>query len=267
MGDWGLTVIETWLDLPWAGVFAVLIAGYGLTTAAVGWLSFGRALGPRVQRLDGVVAPFFGAVALLFALLTGFLASDIADRNRQATRAVQTEAGELRNVFTLSVAAAADMRDIRAALAAYVKAVVSDEWPAMEHGEAAASASAAYDALLREVSEPTIATQAGVAVHAALLNAAVHVGTARSERLALASDNTSALKWTMVLLLGVMTQISIGIVHLQKPRAQTAALVVFTLAAVLALGLIALQEHPFAGDVRVAPSALQELTKLNGPNG
>lgn len=267
MGKPGLDLIETWLDLPSLGVFAVLIAGYGLTAVLIGWFAFGRVLGPRVQRLDGVVAPFFGAVAILFALLTGFLAGDIADRNRQATRAVQSEAGELRNVFTLSVAAASDMRDIRAALAAYVKAVVTDEWPAMEYGEAAASANATYDTLLREVSEPTIATQAGAAVHAALLNAAVHVGTARSERLALASDNTSVLKWTMVLLLGVMTQIAIGIVHLQKPRAQMAALSVFSVAAVLALGLIALQEHPFAGDVRLGPAALQELTKLNGPNG
>jgi hypothetical protein len=64
---------------------------------------------------------------------------------------VQTEVGELRNIFTLSVAAVSDMRAIRSAWTDYINAIVKDEWPAMEHGEDADSASAAYDALLREV--------------------------------------------------------------------------------------------------------------------
>ena len=69
-----------------------------------------------------MVAPFFGAVGVLFALLTGFLASDIGDRNRQAARAVQAEVGELRNVYTLSVASATDMRGDPRGWDRYVKA-------------------------------------------------------------------------------------------------------------------------------------------------
>ncbi|MFN3659292.1 MAG: DUF4239 domain-containing protein [Pseudolabrys sp.] len=252
-------MIESWLDLPAAGMFAVLIALYGGAAAAVAWLAFGPAAGAR---LDGVVPPYFGALAILFALLTSFLAGDIGDRNRQAARAVQTEAGELRNVFTLSVASASDMREIRAAWAGYVKAVVADDWPAMEQGAQGASASAAYDALLREVSDPRIATAAGAAVHAALLNAAVRAGTARTDRLALAADRTNDLKWAVVLILGVLTQAAIGLVHLQKRVPHVAALVLFSAAAVIALGLIGLQEHPFAGAVRIAPAPLQDLLKL-----
>ena len=255
-------MIETWLDWPAAGIFAALVALYGLSAAAIAWLSYGATAGPSARRLDGVVAPYFGAVGILFALLTSFLAGDIGDRNRQAARAVQAESGELRNVFTLSVASASDMRAIRAAWADYVKAVIDDDWKAMERGEQAASVNAAYDALLREVSDPKIATEAGAAVHEALLNAAVRVGTARSDRLALASDRTNELKWMMVLILGVMTQVAIGLVHLQKRDAQIAALVVFSIAAVVTLGLIAMQERPFAGTVSVAPAPLQELLKL-----
>jgi hypothetical protein len=56
-------------------------------------------------------------------------------------------------------------------------------------------------------------------------------------------------------------------VHLQKRNAHVAALGVFSVAAVLTLGLIALQEHPFAGDVRLSPAPLQDLLKkMNGPN-
>jgi ABC-type multidrug transport system fused ATPase/permease subunit len=259
-------LIEAWLDLPITGVFGGLILLYGVTGGIVAWLAWGWPFGERVRRLEGVVAPFFGAVGILFALLTGFLANDIGDRNRQAARAVQAEVAELRNVFTLSVASASDMRAIREDWAAYIKAASGEEWTAMLMGTSAPSVNAAYDELLREVSDPKVATESGAAVHSALLNAAVRVGTARSERLALASDNTSVLKWAIVLILGVMTQIAIGVVHLTKRNAHMAALVVFSVAAVCTLGLIALQEHPFAGDVRLSPAPLQELLKLQGPN-
>jgi hypothetical protein len=258
-------MIEAWLDLPSVGVFGVLALLYLCTGALIAAAAFGAVLGPRMKLIDGVVAPFFGAIAVLFALLTGFLANDIGDRNRQATRAVQAEAAELRNVFTLSVASASDMRAIRDDWTAYIKAATGDEWSAMTVGMSAPSVNTAYDNLLREVSHPKIADEAGAAVHAALLNAAVRVGTARSERLALASDNTSELKWAIVLILGVMTQIAIGMVHLQKRNAHVAALTVFSVAAVCTLGLIALQEHPFAGSVRLSPAPLQELLKLQSP--
>jgi hypothetical protein len=260
-------VIESWIDLPAPAVFAVLTALYAATGAAIVWAAFGRPLHASVRRFDGVVAPFFNAVAILFALMAGFLASDIADRNRQASRAVQTEAAELRNIFTLSVASQPDMAAIRADWTDSVTAVGRDEWPAMADGDSAPSADKAFDALLRELSEPAMAANAGPAVSAALINAAMRVSSARSERLSLASDSTSELKWSIVLILGIMTQVAIGAVHLQKRNAQVAALVVFSVAAVVALGLVALQEHPFSGAVRVGPEPLIDLLKLQGPNG
>src|ERR1700756_2317896 len=183
-------VIEAWLNLPAAGIFAVLTALYTVTGAVIVWLTFGPPLGPRVRKLDGVVAPFFGSVGILFALLTGFLAGDIADRNRQASRTVQAEIAELGNVYTLSIASASDMREIRAAWGHYLNAVLRDEWPAMTDGASAPSAGAAYDDLLRKVSDPKIAALSGAPGQTALLTATVRVGTARSERLALASDTT-----------------------------------------------------------------------------
>lgn len=260
-------MIEAWLELPAIGVFAALTVVYATVAIAIVWLCFGQPLGPAMRRFDGVVAPFFGAVSVLFALLTGFLASDVGDRNRQAARAVQAEVGELRNVYTLSVASATDMQAIRTAWTAYIKTAIADDWPAMENGSAAASVNTAYEELLRQVSDPTIATEAGAAVHNALINATVRAGTARSDRLALAADRTSDIKWQLVLLLGIMTQIAVAVVHLQKRNAQIAALAVFSVAMVMALGLIAMQERPFAGDVRIGAWPLQELLKQHAGNG
>ena len=257
-------MIESWLDAPVIVIFAALLVLYGATAGIIFFVSHG----PRdtgVHRFEGIVSPFFDAVAVLFALMAGFLASDIAERNRQATVAVQLEVAELRNVFTLSVASSTDMSAIRTAWTDYVKAVAHDEWSAMAHRESAPSADRAFDALLREVSAPAIGRDAGNAVHAGILNSTLRVSQARSDRLSLDSDKTSTLKWSVVLILGVMTQIAIGAVHLQKRNAQIAALTIFSIATVVALGLIALQEHPFSGDVRVSAEPYVELLKLRGP--
>jgi Protein of unknown function (DUF4239) len=256
-------MIRAWLDLSTPGMFAVLCALYFGIALLLTLAVFFSPLKRPLQSLTGVVAPFFGSVAVLFALLTGFLANDVSDRSRQSVRAVLSEAGELHNLYTLSVASASDMPTIRDKWKAYVSSVVSQEWPAMAHGNLSPSTYAAYDELLKEVSNPAIAKESGQAVHAALLNTAVRVGTARSDRLALSLDLTNDLKWIVVIVLGVFTQIAIALVHLDRVRAFIAALVVFSSAAIVALGIIALQEYPFYGPLQISSGPIAAQLSLS----
>lgn len=256
-------MIRAWLDLPPAGIFAVLVVLYFGMTLLLAAATFCRPLNKSVQSLNGVVAPFFNGVAILFALLTGFLANDIAVRGRQAYSAVHAEAGELRNVHTLSVASASDMRTIRAALKTYVNSVVTEEWPAMDEMRSSPATAAAYDNLLHEVSMPSIAKDSGQAVHSALLTATVRAGTARNDRLALSGDHTNDLKWLVVIVLGLLTQMGIALAHLEKPRAFLVSLSVFASAAIVALGIIALQEYPFDGTFQISPEPIKALQALS----
>jgi hypothetical protein len=255
-------MIRTWLDLSAPGIFAVLCVLYFGVALLLTVVVFHSPLTGFMRSLNGIVAPFFGSVAVLFALLTGFLAADVSDRSRQAVRAIQAEAGELRNVYMLSVASAPDMSPIRTRWKTYVDLVVSQEWPAMAQGHLSPQTYAAYDDLLKEVSNPAIGKSAGQAVSTALLGAAVRVGTARSERLALSSDATSDLKWVVVIVLGIFTQIAIALVHLERQRAFVATLVVFSSAAIVALGIIALQEYPFYGPLQISPGPIAALRSL-----
>jgi hypothetical protein len=255
-------MIRYWLDLPTLGVFLSLIVLYFGVALLLASLVFLSPLRRHLHRLNGVVAPFFGAVAILFALLAGFLGNDISDRNREAFRTVQAEAGALRNIYTLSVASASDMRAIRAALKVYANSVAADEWPAMAELRPSAKTESAYDNLLREISEPSIARDSGAAVHAALLGSALKVGAARSERLALASDHTNDLKWLVVIVLALLTQIAIAVVHLERPGAFIASLAIFSCAVVVVLGVLALQEYPFDGAFQVTSAPIGALNSL-----
>ncbi len=256
-------MIRAWLDMPPAGIFVTLAVLYFGMAAILAGVAFASPARRPIQMLHGVVAPFFNAVAILFALLTGFLANDIGDRSRMANRTVHSEAGELRNIHTLSVAAASDMKTIRVALKTYAASIVAEEWPAMHDFKSAPGTATAYDNLLREVSQPGLSRASGQAVHSALLNATVHAGTLRNARLAVAGDLTNDLKWLVVIVLGLFTQVAIGLVHLERPRAFVAALVVFSSAVVITLGIIALQEYPFSGTFRVSPLPIENIQKLS----
>ena len=258
-------MIDAWLRLPAFWLFTVLVAAYAFTGILWSWVSFWSPLSLRVRTLNGVVAPFFGSVGILFSLLTGFLANDITEHQRLAWRAVHKEASAISSVFSLSVASASDMAEIRAALQAYAEAVVTDEWPKLARDQHSAITDAAMSELLRRVSDSAISREAGQALHNNLLRAALDIRDARGDRLSLASDQTDRLNWATVLLLGLFTQLAIALVHLERPNAQAAALFVFSLAAVVALGLIALQDHPFKGTIRISPAPLQRAVSLIVP--
>ena len=254
-------MISAWLDLPTVALFAVLILFYGSITALIVWLTAVSPLRAWIQSLSGVVAPFFAASSVLFALLTGFLASDVGDRNRQAWQSVNRESTAALTAYTLSIASTSDMTAIRTALRDYLQSVVKDEWRSMADNGASPKTDVAFAALLRQVSDPAIATSAGQSVHNALLGAVVRIGEARSVRLSLSSDRTNDVKWMLVLILGVITQVSLAVVHLERTRAQLTAIVLFSIAATVALGLIALQEQPFDGPLRIYPEPIETALK------
>lgn len=256
-------MINLWLELPPYGIFATLALLYFGLAGLLCWLTYKSRLSSRIRSLSGLVAPFFSAVAVLFALLTGFLAIDVGERNKRAHTNVQTEAGALRNLHTLSVASAPDMQAIRTAIKDYATSVTTDDWQAMSHESQSRKTDHAYDALLREVSNPNITRDAGQPVHEAMLSATVEAGKARNARLSISTDRTNHLKWLSVLILGLITQIAIALVHLgQTGRAFMTGQIVFASAAIVALGIIALQETPFDGAFRVTPLAIEKLQAL-----
>jgi hypothetical protein len=65
-----------------------------------------------------------------------------------------------------------------------------------------------------------------------------------------------------VLILAFLTQVSLAVVHLDRARAQLAALVIFSVAAATALGLVAMRERPFAGALRISLAPPEEVLRI-----
>jgi hypothetical protein len=232
-------ILGFWLDLPVWLVFALLAAyvfGVCGVISLVTNLSWTR---PWIGKLSIGIAPtYIGVLAVLLALLTGFVANDAWERQRAASRVVQAERAHALAAYDLSHAAAPDMSDLRKALVGYLDAVIDAEWPAM-------------------AADPRTGTEAGQAVQTSLLTAVLGLRSARGERLALVASEQDETKWLTLMVLAGLTMISIGLVHWERPLAQATTLILFAAAMVTTLGVIALHERPFDGPLALKPEPLR----------
>ena len=186
-------MIDAWLSLPPPALILVLTAFYSASALMLIRLSFGALAGPWVRSFRGVVAPFIGAIVIIFSILVGFLASDVWDRNRRAAATVRGEGANLVSLHALAAALGTPHVAIDRAIRAYAIAVIDMEWPSMENGEAAPEAEAAQDALLETVAQSGFAAAGNAALDRLLLDTALRVREARSDRLAFASDFSEKL--------------------------------------------------------------------------
>ena len=256
-------LFTAWLAWPVAALFASLLVVYIGSAALIVWLSFRSPLSAHIQTYKGVVAPFFTSTAVIFGLLIAFLSTDIWDRNKQAETIVFTESDTLVGLYSLTAASATDNTALRTAIRAYVTAVIEDEWPRMAVQQRSGRTDAALNGLLREVAKPT--TTIDPSVQRTMLDMVLRVRRAHEDRLVLSNDRTVVTKWAAVMLIALITQIAIAVVHLERPRPQAAALVIFTVAAVLLLGLLAMHEAPFEPPIFVPPGPIADVLEQVPP--
>jgi uncharacterized membrane protein len=257
-------ILGYWLDRPVWLMFALLAVPFVGLCAMLFLLSVWTRTRMHIQACaTGIVAPYFSAISVMLALLTGFVANDAWERQRQASRVVQSERANARAVYDLSIATVSDMSGIRASLAAYLDAVVKDEWPIMAAtGGSSQQAGAALARLLQAVADPKVGTESGAAAQSTLLEAVMTLRSARGERLALADAQGDETKWLTLLVLAGLTLVALALIHAEKPRAQATVLLIFSAAMISTLGLIALHERPFDGPMALGPDALR-LARAN----
>src|SRR5712692_3664721 len=110
---------------------------------------------------------------------------------------------------------------------AYAQSVVSEEWPRMQEGKRAAGSETALTSLLSAIVDAPPSGNSGAAVQRARFDLVLKLHTLRETRLELAGDHTDEIKWAALLIIG--------------------------------LGLVAVQERPFARPLEVSPEPLADV--------
>ena len=254
-------IVGAWLELPvWQQLLA-LAGFYAATGIFIHLLAFHSPASGWTRSFKGVVAPFFVSVALIFGLLLGFIARDVWQRNTDAVQVVRGEGGALFALLHLSPDSDPGAAKLPNLIVAYAQSIVGEEWPQMREGKRSAATETAFTSLLSAIVGAPVSGNSGAAVQRARFDLVLKLHTLRETRLALAGDRTDEIKWTTLLILGLISQIAIAAVHLEMPRPQIAALTIFSMAAVIGLGLVAIQERPFTPPLEVSPGPLLDVVR------
>jgi len=238
----------------WLLLIVVVGAVVGVVFLLV-WLI--RKLVPSVREgFDAEVSSqLLGVVAALFGLLLAFIVV-IAYQNYGDTQSnVSNEAGALATIVRDSAAFEQPGRGrVRAAVGAYVRAVVTDEWPQMHDGRDSVRAAEAVGGTYAALQEVDPKSPRAVAFYDDSVRQLSTALVARRDRLA---DAVGGLPWVIAALLIVGSLIIVGYTVLVGSRSFWFHLVgAGSVALVLGLSLVVLLDltYPFSGDLSVGPA-------------
>lgn len=237
----------------------------GLLLVIVPTLIF--ACGPLVVRrlvpvddliANNEVAGFkFATLGVIYAVLLGLAVISVWEKFADAEGAATREAASVASMYRLTGGVdAAAQPALRDALTAYARSVVADDWSAMEvEGESPKTLAA-----LNSLYTATLALDAGDIRGAVLLNSLLTevnlVTEARRERLTLSRGIVPNVIWLVLVIGAVLTLSFTFFFALRNVRPQLLMTGMLGLAVFLALFVALSIDHPFTGEVRVRPEAM-----------
>jgi uncharacterized membrane protein SirB2 len=240
-------MIDLWLRSGTLGIILIPFALLYLIGACIVWITHQSPARSFFASCTGIGSPFFASVAVMFGLFAAFLASDVQHRSADARATVLREADAVRTILRLSEAIGEAADPVRDAVLDYARSVLNKELPAMRRSDNVTNDLDELRNLGAAMLAPSLTKSVPQAAQGALLDGLVAVRQARLQRLTLAGAESAPINWLATLLLGVLTQIAIAVVQLDKVRPQALALFVFTTAFATTVALIGLSERPFSG--------------------
>jgi Protein of unknown function (DUF4239) len=235
----------------------------GLPAAAVGTqLGIRRTWPHLVEGEQNDVAGFvIAVVGVIYAVLLAFVVIVTWENFSDAEDVVGQEASALRTIYRQSAAFPNDVRDrLHDDVRRYAEAAIQQEWPAMARGQSGdPSVARILDEMSEHLTQLTVTTpvqQQYVGAEAARFNDLVG---ARSRRLDYVGGGVPTVLWIALIVGAVVT---IGFATIFGLRSIGLHVVITaSLAAVIGVLLfVALAiDHPFAGDVSVAPHPLERV--------
>jgi hypothetical protein len=204
----------------------------------------------------GVVGPYFASVALLFALFSSSMTTEVWQKVARANSLLTQEANSARTLLRISEPLRPGAEVVRNAVFIFLKQIQAQE--------IAESVSPADDAAPPTAELYRIAADANVfenhaAANTAFYNALEVVRSSWFERHQLRKSRLAREKFFILFLFGFLTQIAIALCHAGNARATAATVMLFSLSFSAASGTLAVMDDPFSTSYLINTSALADV--------
>ncbi len=254
MGDWLLNLPVLWMG-------AVILATTYLFTAGIYLLVTRLGAGERGRSFTSISAGILSPLAIVFALLVGFLAAQVWNEADRANTAVNREASSLRALILLAAEfpgePEARLHDL---IRGYIQHAATEEWPAMARRNATLEIAPARMAeALRLVLSLTPQREGQVLAQREMVPSLESALDARRQRIILSRSSVNWVKWTVLLVQASLTLITIAMIHSNNRVTNRIILAIFATGIGIAVLLIASHSRPFTGEISVSPGVLLQV--------
>ena len=250
--------------------YLALVAVVGTIPAVIVllWLSQRSKYTEFIRSYRGIAPNFLSVMGVLFALNLAFLANDTWSAHDRARHAVFQEAGSLRSILALADHLPDPSRSkVDQAVRKYAHLTVTADWPMLALRQSSGEADDDLQLLLVLLSSDEVASVLNTSVQSLMLQQAVQVRSMRDLRIALSYTHINPLKWFGMAFLGFLTMISIAMVHVDRPRAELLAILLFAAAAAPTAAIILVHGNPFQEPAAVTSAPIAAILEPVSTSG
>jgi len=262
MGVWLLNLPVVWMSV-------AILGGLYLFAAVVYVVITALAVGERARAFKAVSPGMLPPLAIIFAVLVGFLAAQVWSESDRATVAVNREASALRGVVLLAAGFPGEPeRRLRELMRRHIQDAATQEWAAMARGSATLTiVPAPLAEALRFALTLTPKGEGQLAAQREIIAALQSALEGRRQRIILSRSSINGVKWTALLVQAGLTLITIALVHSDNRAANRIILAIFATAVGVAVILLAAHSRPFTGEISVRPTVLlQVMPEVDSPS-
>jgi hypothetical protein len=248
---------------------ALIVILFSTLMAAFASIAVHRKVHLDVRRRHSEVGTaVFLQLGVIFAVLLAFVFSEVWSQYNAAASAVEFECGSLEDAATLMSAMPADQaRPLLAAEAAYVAAVVKDEWPEMFASRTANNgADQKLTSLIQNVVRLRPTSPADLGTRQQLLVYLEQAHNQRTMRIFQLASGIPLFLWALLIGLGAILAAFVTMAGVESGRALASFSMTFAATVAAILVLIHLLDYPFEGALAMQPdhfvTTLQKITAL-----
>jgi hypothetical protein len=212
------------------------------------------------------ISIIYGAISVTFGVIIGFSAYLVLNKYTTSQTTVVNEASDVRALYYLAGQFPQAQRDqIQDLATSYAGAVVDEEWPLMEQGQASPRAAELNQQITKSVNSFEPSTSPEQALYSQALQRDHELNQNRAIRLLYASKGLPPILWFVLGVLAAMIIVFSYFVGMENARLHVWAVGALTACLAFTMFTTVTLDRPFGGELRVTPEAFEMvLSEIEG---
>ncbi len=242
---------------------AVVVLGAGFLAGGLAWTARTMFRLEALRQHHEIGSAVFLQLGVIYAVLLAFVFSEVWGEYNTAADALSRECGSLHDVALLANALPPDERDqITVGLRTYLRAVIAEEWPAMESRNRGEAAQRAFAALVTTVAGRDASSPPDNATRSQLVAEVADAHRWRETRLFQMTLHVPGLLWALVIGLGLVLVGFLLCFGIEYVVSQVIFTAIFAASIAMVLALVRCLDFPFEGALRLQPDDFRTTLRM-----